>query len=296
MDGVMSTTDRVVDVNGTRYWVGEGNAASGVLPVCPANGTVCLAWRSATVMSPNCWGTVGGAVQHGLTPAESARRELREEVGYEGEVSLDSAYVLTDGGFTYYNFIGAVPAEFSFCPSAKHGWENQYIAWRPYDKVLADIAKNPQQYHPGVQKLFAESAEQIRKTLQSGSSEGAERKKLFLDDVRQPPDSTWDVAHSFEEFVAYIQQKGIPDTISFDFDIIGDKTGLDCARYLIERGALPKSWSVHSANPLGRMALIKELSIAEKRRHVTPEQVEAWCENRCEELRQQAGNGPRALD
>lgn len=278
-----------------KYWAGEGNAASGVLPVCPATGTVCLAWRSANVMQPNCWGTLGGAVQPGLTPAESARREMCEEVGYDGEITLESAYIFTEGFFSYYNFIGVVPTEFFFYPSTDHGWENSYIAWRPYAKVLDDIAKNPEQYHPGVRKLFAESAEQIRKALEPGNSasEGAVRKKLFPDDVRQAPDSSWDLVHSFDEFVAYIQQNGIPDTISFDYDIIGEKTGLDCARYLTERGTLPRSWSVHSANPLGRVALHKELSTAGKRSEpVTPEQVEAWCENRCEELRQQAATEP----
>ena len=290
---------KVLEVNNQIYWVGEGNAASGVIPICPEKGTVCLAWRSAHVMSPNCWGTIGGAVQPGLTPAESAQRELGEEVGYHGEITLDSAYVFTDGGFSYYNFVGVVSTEFSFCPSVKHGWENSYIAWRPYSKVLDDMAKNPETYHPGVRKLFAESAEAIRKAIQSGkATEGTTTRKLFLDDVRQPPDSSWDVVHSFDEFVAHIDQNGVPDVISFDHDIVGEKTGLDCARYLIERGMLPRSWSVHSANPVGRINIIGELTAAEKRlglanRELRSEDViEAWYEGGQECLRQQAAADP----
>lgn len=419
---------KTVDVNGTRYWVGEGNAASGVLPVCPTKGTVCVAWRSAHVMSPNCWGTIGGAIQQGLTPAESALRELHEEVGYDGEIELVPAYTFRDGEFSYQNFIGVVPTEFDFRPRAQHRWENAYIAWRPYTMVMDDLAKNPKDYHPGLRKLFAESELAIRKQLLfanregwaltsgkikqseieewytdfctnvrrraladpthwinrlmmtervdgplyrgmkidaesrlltaapgdvwsfgassftrnqhlatrysearrpnwtipvlvylrgrqfhgidlsqhveehskevivsgsftviyterqagkffvaiepipevtlpetfSASAEGAVTKKLFLDDVRQPPDSSWDVVHSFDEFVAYIQQNGVPDAISFDYDIVGEKTGLECARFIIARGTLPRFWSVHSSNPVGRRCIIDEMTAAEK--------------------------------
>ena len=63
------TADKVLDVGeGDEYWAGEGNAASGVLPVCPQTGNVCLAWRSNEVMMGNCWGTIGGAVQKGMSP------------------------------------------------------------------------------------------------------------------------------------------------------------------------------------------------------------------------------------
>src|SRR5208337_2533023 len=75
--------DRMIDVGeGDQYWAGEGNAASGVLPVCPTKGTVCLAWRSQDVHTPNCWGTIGGAVKQGMGPQESAKSEMAEETGY----------------------------------------------------------------------------------------------------------------------------------------------------------------------------------------------------------------------
>lgn len=99
-------------------------------------------------------------------------------------------------------------------------------------------------------------------------------KKLFLDDVRNPPDSTWDVVRSYDAFVDYIEKNGVPDMISFDHDLADEhyatvswqceplvdvidyttfkeKTGYECAKWLIARGTLPKEYTVHSLNPVG---------------------------------------------
>jgi len=68
---------------------------------------------------------------------------------------------------------------------------------------------------------------------------------LFLDDKFQPKDkrqfpgdgSIYDtaefvVAKSFEEFYQVIKQRGIPKFVSFDYQILGNETGLDCAEFL----------------------------------------------------------------
>lgn len=101
-------------------------------------------------------------------------------------------------------------------------------------------------------------------------------RKLFLDDSRDAPDFTWDTVRSYKEFVAYITLHGVPDVVSFDHDLADEhytvwqettyveehaevhyrqfleKTGYDCAKWLIERGTLPKEYHVHSLNPVGR--------------------------------------------
>jgi hypothetical protein len=43
--------------------------------------------------------------------------------------------------------------------------------------------------------------------------------KLFLDDVRMPPDQTWDIVRNYDAFVAYITAHGVPDIIAFDHDL-----------------------------------------------------------------------------
>lgn len=96
--------------------------------------------------------------------------------------------------------------------------------------------------------------------------------KLFLDDLRNPPDNTWQVVRSYDAFVGYIETYGVPDLISFDHDLAfehysfnsnfsltkeipyhsyKEKTGLDCVKYLIEKNLSIKSYKVHSANPVG---------------------------------------------
>ena len=69
------------------YWAGEGNAASGILPICTTTGRICLAWRSPYVNEGSCWGTIGGAVKRGMQPGPSAEEELAEETGYTGDIS-----------------------------------------------------------------------------------------------------------------------------------------------------------------------------------------------------------------
>jgi hypothetical protein len=78
-------------------------------------------------------------------------------------------------------------------------------------------------------------------------------RRLFLDDVRDPPDRSWDVVRSFDEFVRYIEAHGMPDEISFDHDL-GDNvpSGMDCAKWLVETERPLARFTVHSANPPGR--------------------------------------------
>lgn len=135
---------------------------------------------------------------------------------------------------------------------------------------------------------------------------------LFIDDVRNPkdawiyprrdennflitgkslervsgiPNGNWDIVRSYKEFVTYIENKGMPDVISFDHDLsdemmryyhtvtsktgeinyddITTKSGKDCAEYLIDKWKASGKVKtpvcyVHSANRWGA-ANIKEV-------------------------------------
>ena len=82
--------------------------------------------------------------------------------------------------------------------------------------------------------------------------------KLFLDDIRTPPDNTWAVVRSFDEGVEYITKNGVPDVISFDHDLGLEESGYDFAKWLVEQhldGNIDISnikIQIHSANPVGR--------------------------------------------
>jgi hypothetical protein len=115
--------------------------------------------------------------------------------------------------------------------------------------------------------------------------------RLFLDDWRMPKDCAqymwqrrvdcrifheeWDIVRSYGQFVNWIDKNGIPDVVSFDYDLDDVEElkeelpieewfnieenysykGTDCLRYLIRKCSeigrtLPKC-IIHSANPDG---------------------------------------------
>jgi hypothetical protein len=106
-----------------------------------------------------------------------------------------------------------------------------------------------------------------------------EKMYLYLDDVRIPNEGNWEVVRNYDEFVAHIRMHGLEnyEVISLDHDLgesamqeyysnvkpnytldyknIEEKTGMDCARFLVAESMtkkipLPQIY-VHSANPIG---------------------------------------------
>jgi hypothetical protein len=107
---------------------------------------------------------------------------------------------------------------------------------------------------------------------------------LYLDDVRSPEADNWEVVRNYDEFVAHIKMNGLEnyEVISLDHDLgegalieyythtkqnyeldynrIIEKTGMDCARFLVAESMntkipLPTIY-VHSANPIGSANMI----------------------------------------
>jgi hypothetical protein len=106
---------------------------------------------------------------------------------------------------------------------------------------------------------------------------------LFLDDERMPksvtwvglPAANWVIVRNYEEFCNIINTKGIPIFVTYDHDLgpeayqeghtkkflsfdysnIQEKTGYDCAKFLIENcldnNADHPNFAVHSMNPVG---------------------------------------------
>lgn len=59
--------------------------------------------------------------------------------------------------------------------------------------------------------------------------------KLYIDDERLPPESRPDfiLAKTYHEAITIIEEKGIPEHISFDYYLDRHFTGLDVAMWLI---------------------------------------------------------------
>ena len=91
-------------------------------------------------------------------------------------------------------------------------------------------------------------------------------KKLFLDDIRtvdmvysKEQVSEFDLVRTFDDFVTYIKQNGLPEFISFDNDLgmnaHGEVApdGYAAAKWLVYESELDLSdlkFHVHSANPV----------------------------------------------
>jgi hypothetical protein len=105
-------------------------------------------------------------------------------------------------------------------------------------------------------------------------------KRVYLDDVRFPHMSfrreddhvDWVILRSYEDFVTWIEENGIPQEVSFDHDLGTEKTGYDAAKYLGEL-LISENCSnhpyvrVHSANPVGRENIISYFSFIYKKMH-----------------------------
>lgn len=105
---------------------------------------------------------------------------------------------------------------------------------------------------------------------------------LFLDDIRRPEDVKymhlpiydmveWIIVRNYYAFITLIENKGVPDIISFDHDLADihykeqnfdyndvdyEKTGYHCAKWLIDycldnEKELPAKILIHSMNPAG---------------------------------------------
>jgi 8-oxo-dGTP pyrophosphatase MutT (NUDIX family) len=143
----------------------EGNVASGILAIARDTKRLCLAWRSAGVIEGDCWGTIGGAVKHGFSPADSAKVEMREEVGYDGDLELHAGHIFKAGKFRYHNFVGIVDSEFELNPAPCHAWETDAIEWRTLEDIEKDIEENPGDYHPGLIRFLKKSRGLIHRQM-----------------------------------------------------------------------------------------------------------------------------------
>jgi 8-oxo-dGTP pyrophosphatase MutT (NUDIX family) len=125
-----------------------GRQAAGALVVAASTGRALFMLRSEDVLEPGTWGNNGGAHLAEEDPETAARREIREETGWDGDdadLVMIPAYVFTSGSFAYRNFIAVVPDEFD--PIS--GWEATDHRWSAPDDL-------PSPLHFGMQALYAD--------------------------------------------------------------------------------------------------------------------------------------------
>lgn len=80
--------------------------------------------------------------------------------------------------------------------------------------------------------------------------------KLWVDDLRDPPDDTWTVARSSDAAIQHLTTRRW-QTMSLDHDLGGDDNTRFVIRHLCENpGLWPTEVRVHTANNVGRTWLI----------------------------------------
>jgi 8-oxo-dGTP pyrophosphatase MutT (NUDIX family) len=128
----------------TGFW---GSAGAGCIMLASQTGRILLAHRSEYVEQPGTWGGWGGAIDAGMTPEESVRKEVSEEAGYHEPFMLVPLYRFESGSFKYFNYLAIVEHEFA----PELNWETQGYQW-------CEWGKWPHPLHFGLEKLFADQA------------------------------------------------------------------------------------------------------------------------------------------
>lgn len=90
--------------------------------------------------------------------------------------------------------------------------------------------------------------------------------RLWLDDVREMPDSFDVHVETVEDAILFLEEYDVVE-VSLDHDLGYDKTGYDLACW-IEKAAtegLPRlKWNIHSANPVGVAKMEAALQMADR--------------------------------
>ena len=94
--------------------------------------------------------------------------------------------------------------------------------------------------------------------------------KIWLDDQREPPDASWKLVKSTDEFLYLLSVIGTGSVtdVSFDYDLGLSASGYDCAKLLVQycfiAGIQLPRLSCHSQNPVGRGQIERLIEEAEE--------------------------------
>ncbi len=148
--------------SGVTFW---GKQASGVLPICPSTGRICLGLRSKNCHNivngkshyGECYGIFGGALEGG-SPESNAKKELHEETDFRGNLELISSVVYENGKFKYFNFLGIMENEDITVSTT---WEHTEVEWFDFNNLNFNYP-----LHDGLKFLLERAKNQISAIIQ----------------------------------------------------------------------------------------------------------------------------------
>lgn len=125
----------------------HGLRGAGLVLVARATGRVLLLLRSEEVNEPGTWGLPGGKIDPDENARVAAVRELEEEAGWDGPVTVlkEPIFVFEEPDFEFLTFFGYVEDEFEPVTN----WESDDAGW-------FHLSELPQPLHFGVEALMTE--------------------------------------------------------------------------------------------------------------------------------------------
>lgn len=144
--------------HGHQHWGTAGAAGGLVIAPGESGPLVLLTLRSAAVHQGNTWSVPGGAIDPGDRDARAAaRREIREELGYDvGGMPVLGCHQFVCGGWTYSTVLFRTDAA---VPLADDGWETEQVAW--FEVTEVDRLAEQSVLHPA----FATSWPDLRRLV-----------------------------------------------------------------------------------------------------------------------------------
>ena len=154
LDNIFENDDEHYDaMEKTGFW---GKRAAGAILFAEDTKRFLIAHRSRAVLEPGTYGSVGGAIDAKEVPLEAVKREIAEELGFNGPFTgAKELYVFTKGTFQYTNFVFGVPKEIP-AESFRLNWENDGVAWVTLAQLVS-MADTPK-LHYGLKSVLADPA------------------------------------------------------------------------------------------------------------------------------------------
>lgn len=130
--------------------------AAGLLLMARNSERVLLLQRGEDVSEPGRWAFPGGKIDDGETPRVAAVRELEEEAGYEGQLTVlkEPIYIYESDQLRFETFFAYVEREFE----PQLNWESEDAGWF----FLREL---PQPLHFGVVDLMRHGKKKLAKEI-----------------------------------------------------------------------------------------------------------------------------------
>lgn len=105
----------------------HGKWGAGILLVARQTGRVLLLQRGEDCNEPLTWGLPGGKIDEGENARTAAVRELEEEAGWYGPVSVmkDPIFIFEEPDFEFRTYFGYIEEEFE----PQLNWESADAGW-----------------------------------------------------------------------------------------------------------------------------------------------------------------------